>query len=240
MTDLPIGEYLQGWNPAAPPTGARLTGRTASLRRLTSDDARPLFARLHSAKAPQDWLYMPVGPFTSEAEFTDWCTSVAAADDPLFYAMVTNEDDTPFGFCSLMNIKPEGGSIEIGFVMVAPQYQKSTAFTEAMYLMARHAFDLGYRRYEWKCDALNHRSRRAAHRLGFSYEGLFRQAVVIKGRNRDTKWFSIIDSEWPELDKLYARWLDPLNFDEHGQQKLSLSRLTAPHIVQRDPDLPPE
>lgn len=235
----PLGAPVPGWQPAGVPTGARLSGRLTHVRRLVASDAAPLFARLAPTQAPQDWLYMPVGPFADEAAFGDWLGPATAATDPLFHAMVGADDDVPFGFCAFLNIRPETGSIEIGFIQLAPGFQRSTAFTEAMYLMAKHAFEQGYRRYEWKCDALNLRSRRAAHRLGFSYEGLFRQHLVVKGRNRDTKWFSIIDSEWPALDRRYARWLDPANFDGDGRQKTSLSALTAPRIACHDPDLPP-
>ena len=152
--------------------------------------------------------------------------------------MHTADNGLAFGFCSFLNIKPEAGSIEIGFIQVAPDFQRSTHFTEAMHLMAAHAFDMGYRRYEWKCDSLNERSRRAAHRLGFSYEGRFRQALVVKGRNRDTKWFSIIDRDWPAISKAFQNWLSPGNFDHMGRQRVSLSHMTAPQVVQFDPDLP--
>ncbi len=154
----------------------------------------------------------------------------------MFYTMCAADSDLPFGFCSFLNIKPKAGSIEIGFIQVAPGFQRSVRFTEAMYLMAAHAFDLGYRRYEWKCDSMNARSRRAAHRLGFSYEGRFRQALVVKGRNRDTNWFSIIDTEWPDISKALQSWLSPTNFDRSGRQRESLSRMTAPLVVQFDPD----
>ena len=146
-------------------------------------------------------------------------------DDPLFFAILDRADGKPAGVASYLRITPASGSIEVGHIHDAPRLQRSPAATEAMYLLMQRAFELGYRRYEWKCDALNAPSRAAALRLGFQYEGLFRQAVIYKGRNRDTTWFSIIDGEWPRLKRAYEQWLAPENFDGGGRQKRGLSEL---------------
>ncbi len=233
-----LGEEVRGWTSAQRPSGMELSGQRVVLRRMERADAPALFESLDCRNHVHDWHYMPFGPFESVNELRDWIDSVKDGLDPMFYTMFGADNDLPFGFCSFMNIRPEAGSIEVGCIQVAPDFQRSTDFTEAMYLMAVHAFSLGYRRYEWKCDALNVRSRRAAHRLGFSYEGMFRQALVVKGRNRDTKWFSIIDRDWPDVSQALRAWLSPGNFDGAGRQRRSLSRMTAPLVVQFDPDLP--
>jgi RimJ/RimL family protein N-acetyltransferase len=153
--------------------------------------------------------------------------------DPLFYAVVEKIEDRAVGVASYLRIDPANGSIEVGHINYSPLLQRTPAATEAMYLMMRHVFDLGYRRYEWKCNALNAASRVAARRLGFSFEGVFRQAGVVKGRNRDTAWYAMIDKEWPALREAFLRWLDPSNFDEQGRQRARLSVLTAPVLKQR-------
>ena len=166
------------------------------------------------------WTYLPYGPF-SASEYRRWVESVQNQPDPMFFAIVT---DRPVGVASYLRIDEANGSIEVGHVAYSPALQRSTAATEAMYLMMRRVFDeLGYRRYEWKCDSLNAPSRRAAERLGFTYEGTFRQALVRRGRNRDNAWFSIIDSEWPTLRTAFETWLDPSNFDEDGRQRRSIA-----------------
>ena len=168
------------------------------------------------------WTYLPYGPFDEVGAFRSWLDGVAVGDDPLFYTIVSDADK-PLGVASYLRIFPDIGSIEVGHIHYSPLLQRSRAATEAMYLMMRRAFDeLGYRRYEWKCDALNAPSRRAADRLGFVYEGTFRQATIYKGRNRDTAWYSIIDSEWPAVRRAFERWLDPGNFDANGEQRTRL------------------
>jgi RimJ/RimL family protein N-acetyltransferase len=159
--------------------------------------------------------------------------SVAGKDDPQFHAIVDRATGQAVGVASYLRIDPAAGSIEVGHINYSPLLQRTVAATETMYLMMRRAFELGYRRYEWKCNALNAPSRGAAQRLGFSYEGVFRQARVDKGRNRDTAWYAMIDTEWPALDQAFRRWLDPANFDEQGRQRTSLSELTAPVLVAR-------
>jgi RimJ/RimL family protein N-acetyltransferase len=166
---------------------------------------------------------LPYGPFETLNAFIAWMQGTCLGEDPLFHAIL-DSDGRPLGVASYLRIDPQAGAIEVGHINYAPRLQRSTAATEAMYLLMRRVFDeLGYRRYEWKCDALNAGSRAAAERLGFVYEGTFRQATHYKGRNRDTGWYAVIDKDWPEIDAAYRRWLDPENFDEDGRQKSPLS-----------------
>ena len=180
---------------------------------------------------------MPYGPFHSASAYHRWIRDTVANPTMRFYAFRDAASRKLFGVASYLRMDPAAGSIEVGNICIAPAGQQSRAFTEAMYLMMRWAFDAGYRRYEWKCNALNIPSRRAAQRLGFSYEGVFRQAVVIKGRNRDTAWFAAIDSEWPALRQAYDSWLSPGNFDDQGRQIERLSDLTRLVRVSSDPAL---
>jgi RimJ/RimL family protein N-acetyltransferase len=173
------------------------------------------------------WAYLPYGPFASPQRYRDWMQTHCTGDDPLFFAIIDRATDKAVGLASYLRITPAAGSIEIGHLSFSPLLQRRRAATEALYLLMRAAFALGYRRLEWKCNALNAASRQAAIRLGFAFEGVFRQATVVKGRNRDTAWFSIIDSEWPALDAAFTHWLAPENFDENGQQRAHLSVLTA-------------
>lgn len=170
----------------------------------------------------RNWTYLPQEPYTSFAEFADWVDRVSAANDPHFFAITTSAHGA-VGVASYLRITPEAGAIEVGHIHMSPLLQRTVAATEAMYLMMREAFRLGYRRYEWKCDALNAPSRAAAERLGFTFEGIFRQALVYKGRNRDTAWYSIIDREWPLLDEAFTQWLAPGNFDAGRRQRTRLS-----------------
>lgn len=224
---------LSRWQPPAAPDGETLTGQTVVLERLDPDLHA---ADLHRAFSGHDalWDYMPYGPFTSAAAYHRWAKEMAAQSDPLFYVL----RDTATGHCggvaSFLRIAPEAGSIEVGHICIAPELQKTVQATEAMFLMMQWAFDAGYRRYEWKCNARNMASRRAAQRLGFSYEGIFRQAAVVKGRNRDTAWFSVIDSEWPALREAFGAWLAPSNFGANGRQREHLSDLTQ--LVRADDD----
>ena len=181
------------------------------------------------------WTYMPYGPFDSLKSFVVWIQGVCCADDVLFHAIVDNAAGKAAGVASYLRIAPASGSIEVGHIAFSPSLQRTAAATEAMYLMMKRAFELGYRRYEWKCDALNARSCAAAQRLGLSFEGIFRQAGVYKGRNRDTAWYAAIDSEWPALQTAFRQWLDPANFDKNGCQRMRLSDLTAPILKQRGP-----
>ena len=176
----------------------------------------------------RNWTYLPQGPFENYAEFYIWLSDMAKLDDPFFFAIIDGESQTSVGIASYLRITPPAGSIEVGYIHYSPLLQRTPAATEAMYLMMEQAFTLGYRRYEWKCDALNAPSRIAAQRLGLSYEGIFRQATVYKQRNRDTAWYATIDREWPDLKQAFEQWLDPNNFDNDRNQKTRLSTLTAP------------
>ncbi len=183
---------------------------------------------LASEGAPALWDYLAYGPFESRRAFTEWLKERAASDDPLFYAVVDRASSHAQGMASFMRIAPEHGVIEIGHIWFAPVLQRTRQATEAIYLLARHTFDdLGYRRLEWKCDSLNLPSRRAAERFGFVFEGVFRQHMVIKGRNRDTAWFSMLASEWPPIRAAFEAWLSPENFDEEGRQRRSLFEIRA-------------
>ncbi len=183
------------------------------------------------------WDYMPQGPFTSFEDYRDWMIENAHGADPMFHTIINLETGRAEGVATYLRIAPSAGSIEVGFITYSPALQRTRAGTEAMILMMRRAFELGYRRYEWKCDALNQPSRRAAQRLGLSYEGVFRQATIVKGRNRDTAWLAAVDSEWPALRKAFQQWLSPENFDEAGDQQARLSDLTSPIRQASDPSL---
>jgi RimJ/RimL family protein N-acetyltransferase len=213
-----------------------MEGRHVRLERL---NPAAHAAEIHAANRASDaiWDYLPYGPFATEADWRAWAESMAGLADPWFYALRDLRTGRAAGVASFLRITPAAGSIEVGHINLSPTLQQTPAATEAMALMMGWAFDAGYRRYEWKCDALNLPSRRAAARLGLSYEGIFRQAAVVKGRNRDTAWFAAIDSEWPALSAAFARWLDPANFDADGRQRSSLSSLTAPLLAVRDPAL---
>jgi RimJ/RimL family protein N-acetyltransferase len=211
----------------------RLEGRYLRLEPLVPGHA----AALHAANRVDDaiWDYLPYGPFATEAAYRAWVTGVAARPDPLFFALVDRAAGTPGGVASLMRIAPEAGSIEVGHICLAPALQRTRAASEMIYLFAEWVFREGYRRFEWKCDALNRPSRRAAERCGFSYEGVFRQATVIKGRNRDTAWFAMTDGDWRCLKPAWEAWLDPGNFDAAGRQHRALGGLTGPCRVASDP-----
>ena len=170
------------------------------------------------------WRWMPDGPFETRAEFDAVLAAKAVSTDPLFHAVVDNATGLAVGHASFMRIEPKHRVIEVGGIMFGPTLQRTRGATESMYLMAKHAFEeIGYRRYEWKCNALNEPSRRAALRYGFTFEGVFRQHMLIKGLNRDTAWFSMLDSEWPARKAAWERWLDPANFDTAGKQKTPLA-----------------
>ena len=188
--------------------------------------ARDLFEA--SRGADGIWTYLAYGPFESIHEFTAWLEARAASTDPLFYAVVDREAREARGMASYMRMAPADGVIEIAHIWFAPPLQRTRQATEAIFLLARRVFDdLGYRRLEWKCDALNAPSRRAADRFGFTYEGTFRQHMVVKDRNRDTAWFSIIDGEWPSRRAAFEQWLAPSNFDPDGRQRRTLAEIRA-------------
>jgi RimJ/RimL family protein N-acetyltransferase len=195
-------------------------------------------ADLHAANSlhpdARSWTYLPYGPFATAVEYSDWLRRTCLGTDPLFYAVV-EATGRAAGVAAYLRIEPANGSIEVGHIHFSPLLQRTPAATEAMYLMMKGAFDLGYRRYEWKCDALNAPSRVAAQRLGLSFEGIFRQATVYKGRNRDTAWYAATDKEWPALAQAFETWLAPANFDATGRQRVRLTELTRPLLVNRDP-----
>ncbi|MCX7644460.1 MAG: GNAT family N-acetyltransferase [Rhodobacteraceae bacterium] len=226
---------LAGWRPPPPPPRAALEGRWVRLEPLLPAHA----PALHAAFAGDDaaWTFLPYGPFASAGDYAAWIEGAAAGADPLFFALCDRTTGRPGGVAAFLRIQPAAGSIELGHIVLSAALRRGRAATEAWYLMMDWAFGAGYRRFEWKCDARNLGSRRAAERLGLSYEGVFRQAAVVKGRNRDTAWFAAIDSEWPALRAAFGRWLDPANFDAEGRQRVPLSALTAPLLAARDPAL---
>jgi RimJ/RimL family protein N-acetyltransferase len=224
----PIGFPLPGWQARPRPPRTAMEGRWCRIEPL---DPERHAGDLHAANLEDHegrvWTYLAYGPFRSLAEYRAWTDAVCPGDDPLFHAIVEGESGHAVGVASYLRIEPEVGAIEVGHINYSPRLQRTPAATEAMYLMMRRAFDeLGYRRYEWKCDALNEASRRAARRLGFTFEGIFRQATLYKGRNRDTAWYAMIDREWPSLKGAFECWLDPSNFDGGGRQVTALSDLT--------------
>lgn len=226
---------LKDWSPPSLPARTAIQGRYVRLEPVESEHVAGLMGAFAEDGAGRMWEYLPHGPF-DHAGFVAWVDKARASTDPLHYA-VRMEDGRLGGTLSLMRIKPAAGSIETGWLTFAPRLQRTRAATEAVYQLMRWSFEAGYRRFEWKCDAANHGSRRAAERFGFSYEGIFRQATVVKGRNRDTAWYACIDSEWPALEKAFEAWLAPSNFDANGMQKQRLGDFTASILVSRDPVL---
>ncbi|NEX47089.1 GNAT family N-acetyltransferase [Pseudotabrizicola algicola] len=231
------GQRLDTWAPPPhPPAGLSLQGQRIRLEPLEADDhAAGLFAAFSGHDAL--WDYMPYGPFSSASAYHRWVKDQQGRSDPFYFAFRDPANGHALGVASYLRITPEQGSIEVGNICLSPALQRTPAATEAMFLMMDWAFRAGYRRYEWKCNALNLPSRRAAQRLGFSFEGVFRNHMVIKGRNRDTAWFSVIDSEWPALREAFAAWLSPANFDASGRQKERLSDLSRLVRAGSDPGL---
>jgi RimJ/RimL family protein N-acetyltransferase len=230
----PIGFPVPGWKPAALPTREIMHGGSCRLEPIDPvRHGRSLFEASALDSHGTNWTYLSYGPCLSWETYKQWMTEVCLGDDPLFFAIVDNATNRAIGVASYLRIDPGHGVIEVGHINYSPLLQRTKMATEAMYLMMKNVFSLGYRRYEWKCDALNAASRASAQRLGFSYEGIFRQAMVYKGRNRDTAWYSVLDREWPQLDRAFSRWLDPGNFDENGRQKIRLGELTEPLLQAR-------
>lgn len=227
--DQPIGLDVPGWNGCLRPTGETLTGKYCRLERanpqLHADD---LFQAYQAATDERDWTYLSVGPFTDRQEFQRYLQQQSESKDPLHYVVIDRASGKALGTLALMRIDDKNGVVEVGFVIYSPALKHSRIATEAQFLLMSYALDtLGYRRYEWKCDSLNAPSQAAALRLGFQFEGIFRNLVIYKGRTRDTAWFSIINQEWPQLKQAYNAWLSESNFDSQGKQKVSLSQLTA-------------
>ncbi len=230
----PIGFLVADWKPAARPAHKLLTGRFCSLEPLNAArHAADLYAANTLDADGRNWTYLPYGPFDSLSSYCSWVDQFSATSDPLFFAIVSHATGKAVGVASFLRIDPANGSVEVGHLNFSPLMQRTPIATEAMHLMMKEAFALGYRRYEWKCNALNRPSRIAAQRLGFSFEGIFRQAVVVKGHNRDTAWYAAIDKEWPALNEVFQTWLSPENFDDAGEQRVALSKLTESILVSR-------
>jgi len=222
----PVGFPCLDWRPPSYPARITHCGQYCRLEPLDVDRyGAELYAAFALDREGGDWTYLPYGPYASEEEFLEWAHSASRSNDPLFFAIVDLASGKAAGIASYLRITPARGSIEVGHIHYSPLLQGKTAGTEAMYLMMKHAFEPGYRRYEWKCDSLNSRSRAAALRLGFTFKGIFRQATVYKGRNRDTAWYSVIDREWPALERAFRCWLHPDNFDEFGRQRRRLEEV---------------
>lgn len=224
----PVGFPVPGWSPPPAPSREPIEGRLCRLEPLDPDrHADALYAADALDEDGRSFTYLPYGPFPTLAAYRAWMTATCLGRDPLFFAIVDRATGAPLGVASYLRIDPTNGSIEVGHLHFSPRLQQTPLATEAMYLMMQRAFALGYRRYEWKCDTLNAPSRAAAQRLGLSYEGVFRQATVYKGRNRDTAWFAAVDAEWPALRAAFVAWLDPGNFDAHGRQRSRLAERTG-------------
>ncbi|KAK6950807.1 hypothetical protein Daesc_007332 [Daldinia eschscholtzii] len=229
----PLGEIVSTSPAKRPSRDTRLVGRYVTLVGLSAAHADPLYPHISGPDKAHLWDYMFDGPYDDIAVFRSNIKAKETSQDPSFYAILSNdkiaeaggdkENDAVVGIASYLRIDPGNRSIEVGNLMYSPQLQRTPAATEAMYLMLSHAFDdLGYRRYEWKCNSLNAPSSRAALRLGFKYEGLFRKHFIVKGRNRDTTWYSIVDDEWPGVKRALEAWLDPANFDSENKQRKKL------------------
>ena len=223
---LPVGDVVDT-APAEWPEAVKLRGRFCRVEKL--DLVRHAESLWKAVKGHDEiWAYMGYGPFADEPSFLRWVDERTVLLDPFSYAVVEEASDRALGIVTLMEIRPAMRVVEMGNVLYSPLLQRTAAGTEAQYLMARHVFDeLHYRRYEWKCDALNAPSRRAAERYGFTYEGTFRQHMIIKGRNRDTAWFAMTDGDWPEMKAAFEAWLQPENFDDAGTQKRELAAFRA-------------
>ncbi|EIC92099.1 acetyltransferase [Candidatus Aquiluna sp. IMCC13023] len=235
----PIGiEVGQAAKPALPDTGIALSGSLCRLETLSAEShAQDLFEAFSLDVSDSLWTYLPQGPFQSADEFLSWVQHVQGQQDPAFYAIIDEQTNKAVGVSAYLRIDQRASSIEIGWLTFSPLMQKKPIATEAMYLMMKNTFDLGYRRLEWKCNALNAPSIRAAARLGMSFEGVFRQAAIVKGHSRDTAWFSILDSEWPQVRSAIEAWLAEDNFYEAGNQRLRLSEVTLTLLADSWPQV---
>jgi RimJ/RimL family protein N-acetyltransferase len=231
-----LGPVVDDWTVPSYPNFDALTGSYCHIELLSAEKHAALLFRVFEGH-DQVWNYLPYGPFSSASQFHRWVREAEAMTGTVFYVIKNLQTGAFEGVASYLRIAPEAGSIEVGNINYSPALQRTPAATEAMFLMMQWAFDAGYRRYEWKCNALNKPSRSAGQRLGFSYEGVFRQAAIVKGRNRDTVWFAAIDSEWPALKEAFKAWLNPSNFDVAGQQIECLSDLTGLVRQCADPTL---
>ncbi|WP_372737245.1 GNAT family N-acetyltransferase [Neptunomonas sp.] len=221
---LPMGDRLEYWQSRPIPQRKVMPGRYCSVEPLQPEaHAEQLYQAFAEDTQEVNWTYLPYGPFKSFESFNQWLSDSCSTDDPLFFVIIDKRTSVAVGLVSFLRIDAAVGVIEVGHIHFSPRLQQTRLATEAMYLMMRRVFDdLGYRRYEWKCDACNEGSKKAALRLGFRFEGVFRQATIYKQRNRDTAWFSVIDKEWPAIRAGLEDWLDHTNFDHHGQQRKGL------------------
>ncbi|TVR06291.1 MAG: N-acetyltransferase [Salinarimonadaceae bacterium] len=221
---------LRSWTPRPTPRRETIAGRFVRLEPL--DPVRHGDALFEAGAGPDAealWRYLFEAPITRRDVFDAWAREAAATDDPLFFSVVDAASGRAEGRLALMRITPAHGVLEVGSILYGPRLARSRAATEAIYLLGRHVFEkLGYRRFEWKCDDRNEPSKRAALRFGFTFEGVFRKHMVVKGESRDTAWFGIVDEDWPRLARGYRAWLDPANFDAHGRQRESLTAFTTP------------
>jgi len=224
LEDFSNGDSVDA-SAARPPQRTTLAGRYVTLAPLDpAAHGKALYEGTHGAGRDELWRYLFEGPFPDRGAFDVYLNQKALSEDPLFFAILERASGNAAGYAAYMRSEPGHRVIEVGSILYTPGLQRTAGATEAMYLMAQHIFeDLGYRRYEWKCNALNSPSRRAALRLGFTFEGIFRQHMIVKGCNRDTAWFSLLDSEWPARKEKFEQWLDPSNFDADGRQKTPLS-----------------
>ena len=240
----PIGFPIKGWQKRALPPRSTIVGKYCRIEPLDpSTHATELYDAYQEDKEQELWTYLPYGPFPSFDTYSEWLTHECMGDDPLFHTIIDLKTGKSVGVASYLRIEPITGVIEVGHINYSPQLRKTRSATEAMFLMMSRVFDeLGYRRYEWKCDSLNARSCNAALRLGFVFEGIFRQAGIYKDRNRDTAWYSVIDTEWKALKKSFECWLDSENFDAQGNQAEHLleliNRTRNDKGLQRDRELP--
>ena len=232
---MKFGEIVESFSIPPHPKGISIKGKLVDLKPLiASEFSEELFISNAIDKEGINWAYLPYGPFDSQVNYTKWIKSFEEGDDPVFFAIISKKLKKAIGIASFLRINPTKGLIEVGHINYSPLLQKTTEATEAMFLMMKWVFDNGYRRYEWKCNALNLKSRRAAQRLGFSYEGVFRQMTISKGRNRDTAWFAIIDKEWAEIERCFDQFLSESNFDNNGKSKVSLTSLTESLLYKVD------
>lgn len=225
--EQPIGFPVSDWKPPILPAKETMNGKFCRLEPLDPDaHSRELYEANSLDRQGRMWTYLPYGPFETYSDYREWMEKDCRSNDPLFFTIFENSTNKAVGLASYAEISPNAGAIEVGHLAYSPLLQRTIASTEAMYLMMENAFRLGYRRYQWRCNALNAPSFSAAQRLGLSFEGIFRQANVLKGRSRDTAWFAAIDAEWPDIQNAFLQWMSSENFDENGVQKIGLSALT--------------
>lgn len=224
--DMPLGDIVPNWSPPPRPKRIAMHGKYCIVEPLRIEaHAADLFEANRGDRENRIWAYLPYGPFDTLQEYKQWLATTCVGRDPMFFSILQRKTGAAVGVASYLRINPAAGSIEVGHINYSPAMQRTRLATEAMYLMMRTAFDLGYRRYEWKCNALNHRSRHAAMRLGFQYEGTFRQMMIVKGRNRDTAWYSLLDKEWHAVQCALETWLAADNFTADGRQRQSLVQI---------------